>query len=100
MAAFAAGGDGAGAHALAEFHHGDEAVPIVAVPALSPLPRHRTDRGEGAVATFGEWNREAGCCVAISRLDRGIDALEAIELAPWDLPTAEVALEPGDDLVE
>src|SRR3954451_11396122 len=69
VAALASGGNRAGADALAELDHGDEAVAIVAVPPLGARPGLRAEGGERAVAAFRKRHRDARRGIAIGRVD-------------------------------
>src|SRR5437870_1463907 len=96
MAALAARRDRARANPLAELDHRDEAVAVIAVPALRPRLRLRAKRGERAVAALGEGHRQAGGAVAVRRIDRRRDALDAVDLAPRHPPAAEITRQPGE----
>src|SRR5438270_13690379 len=96
MAAFAAGGDRMGAHAFAELDNGNEAVAVIAVPALGPGLLLGSERGERAVAPFRKRHRQARRVVAVGRVDCRRDALDAVDFAPWHIPAAEVAVEASD----
>src|SRR6476646_3603376 len=100
MAALAARGHRVGADPLAEFDHGDEAVAVIAVPALGPRSRQRAEGRERPVTALAERHRDAGRGIAIGWLDRRGDALEAVDLAPRHLPPTEVALELSERLIE
>src|SRR4051794_9796947 len=84
------------ADALPELNHGDEAVPIIAIPALRPRLLLGAQRRERAVAALRERHRQARRSVAVRRIDGRGDALNAVDLAPWHLPPAEVAVEASD----
>src|SRR5690606_6794952 len=59
IAAFAAGGDRARGHLVAELHRGDEAVAAGAVVALRAGPAMRAERRQRAPARGGERHRDA-----------------------------------------
>src|SRR4051794_41919633 len=84
------------ADAFAELDHRDEAVAVIAVPALRPRFLLGAERGERTVAPLGERHRKARGIVAIRRIDRGRDALDAVDLSPRNLPAAKVACEASD----
>src|SRR3954453_13479596 len=100
MAALAARGHCVGTHTWAELDDRDEAVAIVAIPALRSRLRLRTNGCERAVTPLGKRHRDARRGVAVARMDRGGDSLEAVELSPGQLPAAEVARQRHDRLVE
>ena len=96
MAALAARGDRSGADALAELDHRDEAVAvsrrtISSCPGFGPRARTRRANRKRPRRTASAM---LGRGVAERLVDRGRDALEAVDLAPRHLPAAEVALEP------
>src|SRR4051794_17434459 len=68
MAALAAGADGLRPNAVAELHHGDEAVAARAVKLLRAGPGPRAERGERAPARRGEGDGDARLGV-VERLD-------------------------------
>ena len=82
--------------ALPELDHRDEAVSVIAIPALRARLLLGSKRGERAVAALGEGDRKAWRVVAIGRTDCRRDALDPVDLAPRLLPTAKVTSEAGD----
>src|SRR5579884_4133257 len=94
MAALAACSDGAGARTeRRELDHRDEAVAVGAVPLLRARLLRRAERGERAPFVGGEADGDAGRIVVEAGIDRRVDALEAVDRAPWHAPAAEIALE-------
>ena len=90
MAAFATGGDGAGADLVAELDDGDEAVAAGAVTLFGSGIGSRSERGKRAPERGGEGNRNTGRGIAKRLDDIASEALEAVDLTPWSLPGAEV----------
>ena len=88
--AFAACGDGSGAHFLAEFDDGDEAVAVRSVPLLCITVRPGSVRGQRTPNGGREADREAGSFVVKRMNDLAGEALETIDLAPRGLPLAEL----------
>src|SRR5690606_28313423 len=82
MAAGAAGGDRAGAHLVAKFDRGDEAVAAGAVVAFGAGPAMRAERGQRAPARRGERHRDARRGVVEGLHQVAGQALEAVDLAP------------------
>src|SRR6185437_13947727 len=93
MAAFAAGGDGACTHPRAELHHSHEAVAAGTVVLLRAGPAVCAERGQRAPARGDERHRDAGLRIVEVRLDRVVQALEAVDLAPGHAPAAEILLQ-------
>src|SRR5438270_13001970 len=96
MPALAPGGDGVSPNALAELDHRDEAVAVIAVPAFGPRLLLGAERSERAIAAFRERHRKARRAGAVGRADRRRDALDSVNLAPRQLPAAEIPGQPGD----
>src|SRR6478672_3788005 len=79
-----------------ELDHRDEAIAVIAVPALGPGLLLGTERGERAVAAFGEWDGQARRAVAVRRTDGVRDALDAVDLTPRHVPAAEILGQAND----
>src|ERR1035437_2502760 len=93
IAALPAGRYGPGPHAVAELHHGDEAVAARSIPLLRPRVGARRERGQRSPLRGGEANGDARSRV-VKRLDDVAGrSEEAIDVAPWRLPTSEVGRE-------
>src|ERR1043166_6423498 len=93
VAALAAGRHRPGPHAVAELHHGHEAVSGRAIELPGAPPGTRRERGERAPPRRGEPDGEAGRRIA-ERLDEiAGEALEPVEVAPRRLPGAEAGRE-------
>ncbi|MCG3162546.1 MAG: hypothetical protein JMDDDDMK_03813 [Acidobacteria bacterium] len=93
VAALAAGAHGFGAHRLAEFDDGHEAVAAGSVPFLRPLVRTRAERGQRSPHGGRKAHRNARPGVAERMRDVGAQPLKAIDLAPRRFPASEVSRE-------
>src|ERR1700704_5924093 len=91
MAAFAAGGDGDGVDALAEFDDRYEAVAAGAVPSFCSWIRTRAERGQRSPSGRCEADRDARFGVVPRVIDISCKTLESIDLAPRRFPASEVA---------
>src|SRR5688572_28369994 len=91
MPAFSARRHGDRPHTIAsEFDDRDETVSTRAVHSLRAGIPSRAIRGERTPAGRRERYRNARCCVVECLHDVGGETLEAVDLAPWRLPRAEV----------
>src|ERR1035437_1732625 len=94
IAALSACRHGPGPHAVAELHHGDEAVTAGAIPLLRSRVRARRERGQRSPLRGGEADGNARSGVVERLNDVAGEALESINLAPWRLPTPEIGRAP------
>src|ERR1035437_7772485 len=93
ITALSAGRHGPGPHAVAELHHGDEAVAARAIPLLRPWVGARRERGQRSPLRGGEANGDARSRVVKRLDDVAGEALESIDVAPWRLPASEIGRE-------
>src|ERR1035437_10135468 len=94
IAALSAGRHGPGPHAVAELHHGDEAVAAGAVPLLGPRVGARSERGQRSPLRGGEADGNTRSRVVERLHDVAGEALESIDIAPRRLPTPDIGREP------
>ena len=94
MAALAAGGDRPRADRVPNSTTATKLLPLVPyhvfVPGLARRRRRRASPSRAEVKATGM----LGAASSNGWIDRGVDALEAVDLAPRHPPAAEVALEP------
>src|SRR5262245_17682908 len=101
MAALAARGHRARADPRAELDHRDEAVAVVAIPAPRPGLGFGPNGCERTKRSLSEGHGDARRRIAVLGVgDRRRNPLKAVDLAPWHLPAAEVALQPRQCLLE
>src|SRR5688500_2916769 len=91
IAALAAFPDDPGTHSRPELEDGDEGVSVISIELPAAILRSGPVRGERAPAPIGERDRNAGRGIAERRAAARRNALEAIDLAPRDLPAAVIA---------
>src|SRR5664279_6322218 len=80
IAALSACRHGPGPHAVAELHHGDEAVAAGAIPLLRARVRARRERGQRSPLRGGEADGDARSRVVERLDDVAGEALEAIDV--------------------
>src|ERR1019366_7745074 len=94
IAALDAGGDGPGAHAVAELDYGDETVAAGAIPLLGARVGARRERGERSPLSRGEadGNARSGVVDRLNNVAGG--ALDPIDAAPGRPPASKMGGEP------
>src|SRR5450759_3065933 len=90
IAALSACRHGPGPHAVAELHHGDEAVAAGAIPLLRARVRARRERGQRSQLRGGEAKGNARSRIVERLDDVAGEALESIDVAPRRLPASEI----------
>src|SRR5882757_5900961 len=93
MAAFAAGGYGPGAHFVAKFDGGNEAVAARTVPFLCGGIRTRAERCQGTPNRRRKAHWDARPRVVEWLGDIAGQALEAIDVSPGRFPSPEIRRE-------
>src|SRR6476620_6077915 len=79
-----------------ELDHRDEAIAVIAVPALGPGLLLGTERGERAIAALRERHGQARGTVAVRWADGVRDTLDSVDLAPRHIPAAEIPGQAND----
>src|SRR5690349_9429390 len=78
------------AHAVPELDHGNEAVAVRAVPLFCTRIRPRAEGGKRSPPRRREADGDAEARVVERLDDVPREALEAVDIAPWRVPTSEV----------